>query len=297
MSAAQTCEHGPVRRLRRASGLLFPFFLLVIGGVACSRAPVDDRSLSTVDSTREVGADSLLSPERILYGDAPSQFGELMVPDGDGPWPVVVLFHGGFWLVDFGLDLMQPIADDLVSRGYAVWNLEFRRVGEAGGGYPGTFDDVAAGLDHLLVLKEDHALDLARVALVGHSSGGHLALWVAGREEARVDSVVVIGQAAVVDLRAASEDDLGRGAVRGLMMGRPDVVPERYQFAQPELDPDRVVLIHGRGDALVPFDQVARATAEGIPVVEIADGDHFSHLDPTSSAWAVALSIIDDRLG
>ena len=115
------------------------------------------------------------------YGPGTDRFGELWRPAGDGPWPVVALLHGGFWRARRTLELMRPLAADLAGRGFAAWNLEYRRVGQPGGGWPGTFQDVAAGLDHLAELAGREPLDLDRLVVAGHSAGGHLALWSAAR--------------------------------------------------------------------------------------------------------------------
>ena len=124
----------------------------------------------------------LPEPAVVQYGEHPSQFLEVWWPDAVHPHPVVVLIHGGFWRLPYGLELMWPLAHDLVGRGFAVANLEYRRLGEDGGGWPGTFDDVAAAFRKLgVVATEDDGgrLDLDRIGVVGHSAGGHLALWAA----------------------------------------------------------------------------------------------------------------------
>jgi acetyl esterase/lipase len=120
-------------------------------------------------------------PERIAYGKDPSQFGELWLPAQPGKAPVVVMIHGGCWLDSYGLDLMNGLAGDLRERGVAVWNIEYRRLGQPGGGYPGTFQDVAAAVDALRGLAARYPLDLGHMAAVGHSADGHLALWAAAR--------------------------------------------------------------------------------------------------------------------
>src|SRR5262249_24368755 len=112
---------------------------------------------------------------RIAYGTSAPQFGELRLPPGSDPHPVVVLLHGGLWLSDYGLDLMTPLAEDLTAHGVATWNLEYRRLGDDGGGWPGTFLDVAAGCDHLRQLAPARGLDPERIVSLGHSAGGHLA--------------------------------------------------------------------------------------------------------------------------
>lgn len=124
---------------------------------------------------------------RIPYGAATEQFGKLRIPEGPGPHPVAVVVHGGCWLSIAGLDYMEPLAAELNRLGWATWSLEFRRIDQAGGGWPGILEDVAAGADHLAELARDHPLDLGRVVTVGHSSGGHLALWLASRRRLPMD--------------------------------------------------------------------------------------------------------------
>lgn len=129
--------------------------------------------------------------ERLAYGTDAPQFGELWMPHGRGTFPVVLLVHGGCWSSHFpGLELVRPLAEALVARALAVWNIEYRRLGDPGGGYPGTFRDVAAAADMLRSLADRYPLDLARTVAVGHSAGGHLALWLAGRRRIKRDSLL-----------------------------------------------------------------------------------------------------------
>jgi acetyl esterase/lipase len=225
---------------------------------------------------------------------------------------VAVLLHGGFWRRRHGRDLMTPLAADLTRRGWATWNLEYRRVGpRAGGGWPGTFEDVAAGIDALAGLPERRALDLDRVACAGHSAGGHLALWAAARPglppgapgagpRVRVGFALSLG--GVVDLEEAERRGLGDGAVRELLGGGPSRVPERYALASPAarlpLGAPQA-LVHGAED-----DRVPAALSEGYARRAVAAGDrcelvvlpgvgHFEPIDPASSAWAAAVERLD----
>lgn len=245
------------------------------------------------------------------YGEAGPQVGELLVPEGDGPHPVVVLVHGGFWRAGYDRSLMAPLAADLVRRGWAAWNVEYRRVGEAGGGWPGTFDDVAAAVDHLAVLAEAGApLDLERVVAVGHSAGGHLALWLAGRPrltagdpggDPEVVVAAAVSQAGVADLVAAAERRVGGRAVPDLLGGGPDDVPARYAACSPAaLVPLGVptLCVHGTADDLVPIDQserwVAAATAAGDDAELVAfAGGHFEVLDPAHESWRAVVERLD----
>ncbi len=243
------------------------------------------------------------SRSRIPYGPVPQQFGELTVPPGAGPHPVVAFIHGGFWRDRYGLDLAEPQAVDVAANGWATWNIEYRRVGHPGGGYPGTLTDVADAIDHLHEIADEHRIDTERVALVGHSAGGHLALWVGQRSRLPADSDwnlprvkprLVVGQAAVSDLASAAADGLGSGAVVAMMGGGPNAVPERYDIADPaRLLPVDVpqLIVHGSADDDVPL-ALSRAYArladsERVDLVEFAGADHFDMIDPSHDSWNV----------
>jgi acetyl esterase/lipase len=247
-------------------------------------------------------------PERHPYGAARSQYGELFLPAGGAHWPVAVVLHGGFWRAQYGRKLMRPLCADLAARGWAAFNVEYRRLGRlSGGGFPRTLDDVAAAVDHLAELpahkgcQPPFMLDLARVVAIGHSAGGHLAAWLATRDEASVPVTAVVAQAGVLDLRLASELRLSRGVVNRLLGGPPDSVPERYAAASPaERLPLGVpaLLTHGGRDDIVPpamserFAAAARAAGDDVDVViEPAEG-HFGHLDPENPLWRAVTSWI-----
>jgi len=247
-------------------------------------------------------------PERHPYGPARSQFGELYLPAGEaggaaGP-PVAVVLHGGFWRAQYGRKLMRPLCADLAARGWAAWNVEYRRLGRlSGGGFPRTLEDVAAAVDRLAALPHA-ALDLTRVVAIGHSAGGHLAAWLATREDARVPVTGVIAQAGVVDLRLASELRLSGGVVHRLLGGPPARVPERYAAASPaERLPLGVpaLLVHGGRDAIVPpvmserFAAAARGAGDTVDVDIDPAAGHFEHLDPASRLWAAATTWLEDR--
>ena len=235
--------------------------------------------------------------------------GDLRVPPGPGPHPVAVIIHGGFWRAQYGRDLMDTICADLATRGWASWNIEYRRVG-AGGGWPATFDDVAAAVDQVARFADEHDLDPTRTVTVGHSAGGHLALWAAFRHNISEGSPgaaplvrprLAIGQAAVADLRRAANDAVGGSAVPDLMGGRPDELPDRYATGSPfELLPagTPLLLVHGARDKIVPLSQSegfvgeARQQGDDARLVTVKGG-HFEHLDPSTEAWAAVLEAIE----
>jgi acetyl esterase/lipase len=213
------------------------------------------------------------------YGSDPSQYGVLY---GEGP--VAVLIHGGFWKADYGLELMDPLCADLASRGWAAWNIEYRRLGN-GGGVPETLDDVSAAIDHL-----DHlpGVDLSRVVAIGHSAGGHLAAWAATRDHHRVAITGVVSQAGVLDLQRALELRLSNGVVERFLKGQPSDVAspiERLPLGVPAL------LTHGGRDDIVPVEISERfARASGASLMVEPEEDHFGHLDPKNPLWKAVLA-------
>jgi len=243
----------------------------------------------------------------VAYGDHPDQVANLHLPAREGgPWPCVVLLHGGFWRRGWDRTLMTPLAVDLAARGIAVWNVEYRRVGQDGGGWPGTLEDVAAAVDRL---AEVEGVDGARIATCGHSAGGHLALWAVGRHrlslgmpgaDPRVRPVGAVAQAGLCDLEQAWRDDLGQGAVAALLGGF-DEGPDRYAAASPAaLAPLGVpqLLVHGDADEIVPIGQ-SRGYAALEPdaeLVELGGADHFDVIDPAHAAWTAAAARLEALL-
>ena len=234
------------------------------------------------------------------FGDDPSQRAELHLPRGRGPFPVAVVLHGGYWQTAYGKLVTRPLARDLARRGWAAWNLEYRRLGGGrggGGGWPQTFDDVAGGIDALADL--DAPLDLSRLVLVGHSAGGQLALWAAARSRLpggavgaapRVTATAVVALAPVTDLARA------RVHAEQLLGGGPDAVPERWAQADPVragAPPVPALVVHPVHDRTVPVLRSREyAARHGVPLVETA-GVHRDPIDPGSPAWAAAASWLE----
>jgi acetyl esterase/lipase len=242
------------------------------------------------------------SDHRIQYGKDPLQFGELRLPKGSGPHPVAVIIHGGCWLSEYGLSYMGHLAADLTGAGIATWNLEYRRVGDDGGGWPGTFQDVALGADHLRTLAKTYPLDLNRAIAMGHSAGGHLVLWLAARKRLPKESPLyvadplpfrgIVGLAAIPDL-GSTGTACDQSVIR-LMSGPPEELRSRHQQASPiELLPlgVRQTLIHGETDNLVPvsmskdYAEAAKRKNDDVKFVAIENASHFELVDPSSSAW------------
>jgi len=225
---------------------------------------------------------------------------------------VAVLIHGGFWRARYDLRLEDRLVADLAGRGWAVWNLEYRRLGwRSRGGWPATFEDVSGGIDHLGRL--DAPFDLSRVVAIGHSAGGQLALWAAARPglpagapgagpSVRLSGAV--SQAGVLDLREAARLGLSRHAAESFLGGPARKLPQHYELASPvERLPLGVpqLLVHGEADEVVPIDlsrRYARRAAEaGDPceLVELPGVGHDEHLDPGSAAWAPVTTWMEER--
>jgi acetyl esterase/lipase len=242
-------------------------------------------------STARLGVDFLARPERHRYGSHRWARADLHVPPGSGPFPVAVMLHGGYWRAKYSKRLMKLLSVDLTRRGIAAWNVEYRRVGRGqGGGWPATFDDVDAAIDHLAALG-DARLDLGRVTAVGHSAGGQLALWSATRDEPLAPVTRVVAQAAVCNVAAAGEP------AWEFLGGTPEQVPDRYDRADPmRFAPIGVptLLVHGADDETVPlrrsreYAETARAAGDDVELIEPVPGGHRVHIDPRSAAWQAA---------
>ncbi len=242
---------------------------------------------------------SLQPPVRISYGQDTLQFGDLRLPAGDGPHPVVMVIHGGFWRPAYTLDQMGELCTALAAAGLATWNLEYRGIGCAGGGWPGTFDDVVKAADHLGEVALEYPLDRTNVVIVGFSAGGQLALLLGSRIPVRG----VVSLAGVVDLRRAWELGVGHGLVETFLGGSPTEVPDNYLCASPkELLPLGIPqrLVHGTEDDVVPLEisdgytKAAKAAGDDARLIAIPKGSHRCLIDPQSAEWPVIRDAISD---
>ena len=228
---------------------------------------------------------------RIAYDRRPSQFGDLRMPSGKGPFPAVIFIHGGFWRAAYDLTHAGHICAALTKAGFATWNLEYRRLGEADGGWPGTMDDVLRGAQYLSKLTQKYQLDLGRVVAAGHSAGGQLALWLAA-QTAAPPLRGVTSLAGVCDLRRAWELKLSDTVVEQLLGGTPRQVPRRYDSASPIAllpikTPQR--LLHGTTDGIVPFEMSERfaRASKNAKLIKFEGTGHFELIDPRSKEWPV----------
>jgi acetyl esterase/lipase len=253
--------------------------------------------------------------ETIPYGPAPQQLVELRLPEGPGPHPVVVVIHGGCWQAPWGLDHVRSFCAALTAQGWATWSLEYRRLGDPGGGWPGTFADVARGADRLSEAARDRPLDLERVVAVGHSAGGHLALWLAGRARLPEGTPLrgnaplrlrgVVSLAGIPDLRTGVAREVCGDAIPRLLGGPTAEQEDRLRFVSPvELLPLGMPqrLVCGSLDAIVPpelsneYASAAGGAGDPVEVETVAGVGHFELVNPDSPAWPAVRRAIRDLL-
>ena len=257
---------------------------------------------SNMPENRAVLTRSAPPPDRTLrYGAGSDHLADVW----DAPEraaPLVILWHGGFWRAAFDRTHLRPMANALRDAGFTVATPEYRRSGSgagADGGWPGTFDDVALACDRLPELLRADGIAVGSIVHVGHSAGGHLAVWAARRHcqpvgspwrrESGADIVGVVALAPVLDLAEAYRLDLDEGAVLALLGGGPDERPERYDAADPRRlggAAPPVVILHGDNDRWVPISLSRRFASAGFGTLEELPGaDHFAVIDPESAVW------------
>ncbi|MES2683640.1 MAG: alpha/beta hydrolase [Pseudomonadota bacterium] len=260
--------------------------------------------------------------EKISYGEAAQQFGELRLPQAKAgstqKFPVVVLVHGGCWLAAYDYRYINPLAAALTAQGIATWTIEYRRIGDAGGGWPNTLLDVAKATDHLRVMAKTHPIDLTRVVSMGHSAGGHLALWLGARHKLDPRSALylptplalkgVVGLAPITNLATyrVGEPDSCNASVDQLIGGTPQQFPNRYAQASPfALLPLGVPqwLVQGAKDPIVPLDSVtayATAARQAGDAGTVSVDDELGHFDtavPHTALGEVAMAAALNLLG
>ncbi|WP_229801997.1 alpha/beta hydrolase family protein [Pontibacter akesuensis] len=290
--------------------LLLPF------AFAMNKTNAQEQKLSLVTWQQIAEMPVPAADHTIQYGPDSLQFGELRLPEGKGDFPVVVVVHGGCWLNAYNLQYMSHLSEELSKAGFATWNIEFRRVGDAGGAWPGTLQDVALATDYVRELAKTYPVDAKKVAVIGHSAGGHLALWLAARHQLPKSSPLyvkkplklkgVVSLAGITDLATYSaQEGSCNAAVEQLIGGAPAAFPERYAQASPlQMLPLRVpsILVQGEQDPIVPvtqatnFEQQAKTAGDNTSSILLPDAGHFDLVVPASPAWPAVLQAVQDIL-
>jgi acetyl esterase/lipase len=253
-------------------------------------------------------------PSTLRYGPDDGQDVDVWRPGADGRRPVVIAIHGGFWLAEYDRAYLAPACAALAEAGYLTCSLEYRRAGQPGGGWPGTFADIATALGRIPELLGKDA-DHDRIALLGHSAGAHLALWAAGAHRLPETHPLhrngpfpargIVSLGGIGDLAAIDGTEIGGPAVRELLGGDRETVPDRYRAADPAgLVPTgvRVILVHGSRDGEVPvaasggYADRARAAGDDVELRILPDIGHFQPVKPNSPAWAEVPRAIADVL-
>lgn len=260
-----------------------------------------------------VDGDLPLPDERIRYGADSLHFGDLWLPENGDAQATVILFHGGCWLDIYpGVEIMNHMANALRDAGFAVWNVEYRRLGHHGGGYPGTFLDAADGADHLLELGEQYRLPLNRIIAAGHSAGGHLATWLAGRKNIREESALYSGSPVEIDgvISLAGINDLQRYALYGASpCGERTVerlvdLDNRGDVAYLDTSPVNLLPlgvpfmgVSAAFDAPVPpffgyhFTNSAKEAGDDSSLILQTEAGHFEMIAPWSDEWQEVLQL------
>jgi acetyl esterase/lipase len=267
--------------------------------------------------------ESIPAPDfRLSYGTNELNFGELRLPKGSGPFPVMVLIHGGCWKAQLlgldaratSLDLLRPIAADLRQSGIATWNIEYRRVGNEGGGWPGTYHDIGQAIDFLRGIAAKYSLDVNHVIVGGHSAGGQLAFWAAARpklppknsaytkDPLRLKAVVNLD--GPIDLKAGApftEQFCGFPAVREFLGGSAEDYPERYSAGSANtylpLGVNQLIvigsLLGGIRDQVSGYAKAAESKGDHVTVLDLEKTGHFGFLFPNSDSW----KSVQERIG
>lgn len=315
---AALARAGIIRTVRTSPNVLarLPHVLLAAGLLVC--APLAAQRLRPADVAN---LPSKPADARVPYGADAEQFADLRLPvAAAGPFPVVIVIHGGCWVSRFAtLQSTAAMADALRDEGIATWNVEYRRLDQPGGGWPDTFTDIGAAVDHIRVLARSHPLDLSRVVVTGHSAGAHLALWAAARHRLPAGSpistvdpfvpkaaVAIGGPGDLADFSTYDQKICGAPVISQLMGGGPADRPERYRLGSPvALLPLGVaqMLVVGDADGVMPepsrraYAEAARAAGDRIDVRVAPDAGHFEVIAPTSPAWQVVKAALMEAVG
>jgi len=291
-------------------------FFLLFAFLPGSAPMMAEEMRPAIMTSDDLAAFTYSTPDaRIPYGEGPLQFADLRLPDGPGPFPVMILIHGGCWLSEFDIHHIGKLADAFTRNGIATWTVEYRRVGDAGGGWPGTFQDIAQSANKMLSVADKYSLDTSRVIAAGHSAGGQLALWLAASPQfhdnalfssARVVKLIgVLGLAPAPDLANLSQTGVCENVVDKLMGGSPTEFPERYALGSPiELVPigvPQLLVIGAYDDNWGPVGRryfaAAEAANDQVRLIEATQSGHFEMIDPDSSTWPLVLDAAYQLLG
>jgi acetyl esterase/lipase len=238
---------------------------------------------------------------RIHYGSDPLQFGDLYLPVGSGPVPLLIFIHGGCWRSQYTLSHTASFADTLRKSGLAVWNIEYRKSGDPGSRWPDTFLDVAKGIDYVTQLASRYPIDLDRIVVSGHSAGACLALWAASRDNIPASSELhspdplpiraVVALAGAGDMFRLVEDGVCEPALEDVLGGRPEEVPEHYEHASPErfLPLDlKQILIYGENDPIVSLkygEEYMRRAGSSAEMIVLPEAGHFEMISPETDEF------------
>lgn len=273
---------------------------------------IQNTSAQLVSWSDLIEVEGLKADHRIYFGEDSLQFGDLWLPDGDIR-STIILIHGGCWLSAYpGVELMNPMAAELRNQGFAIWNLEYRRIGHEGGGYPGTFLDVANGADYLREIAEEYRLDLSNIIVAGHSAGGHLATWLASRKNIAESSplystdpisvIAAISLAGINDLERYARygsSPCGTNTIESLVN-----IKDRGEDAYLDTSPIRLLPIHvpfvdvvAAFDAPVPpffgyhFGEAMKNSGDDATLVLLPNAGHFEMISPWTDEWNTVLDL------
>jgi acetyl esterase/lipase len=250
---------------------------------------------------------------KIQYGQDSLQFGNLMLPSASSGSPVVMIIHGGCWSNNYDYTLMDEMAFDLAQRGYVTWNIEYRRIEDEGGGWPGSFNDVANAFKHLTKIAKDYPLDLNNIIVTGHSAGGHLALMLGAQPQIKPKSQIkvsdlppikgIISLAGITDLSTYLSPDWCGSNILKLVGGSPDQYPDRYKEGSPitylplNIPQKLITGVNDKRvsvDHITPYSNRAKEVGDPIELLTIPDAGHFEVIKPGSVAWKKIVGAHDE---
>jgi acetyl esterase/lipase len=233
---------------------------------------------------------------RATYGSDQNQFVDLRIPKSKGLYPLAICIHGGYWRAQYDLEYLGHLCAALTATGIATANVEYRRVGNAGGGWPGTFSDIRSAYQWLMQKAQQYGFDARKVIVLGHSAGAQLALCLAAHEVGLAGAISLAG---VIDLQRAFELHLSSDAVASFLGGTPNEVADHYREADPMklAIGTRQCVIHGAADDTVPprlskdYVSAKLKAKEDARLTMIPDAGHFEIVDPRSRAWATVENV------